>query len=176
MTGFPNWDVMRGCEGRKEGAWPGTTHTTVGRQIYAADINLTAVTGASPSHGFHGFPRGDVISESSGANKITTQARYHDFTRRQEPFQELVSAVWGPLGELKTVKAVGADGGKHIWLLIRQLEDEQNRLVLFGKQSKDENTSEESKISVYQRIDSVVLPEQHDRGEICRAAETGTLP
>ncbi|KAJ6599709.1 hypothetical protein DFH09DRAFT_1070436 [Mycena vulgaris] len=47
----------------------------------------------------------------------------------------------------QTVKAVkdaepapppGADGGKLIWLLIRQLEDEQNRLVLFGKQSKDE--------------------------------------
>ncbi|KAJ6513947.1 hypothetical protein DFH09DRAFT_1333214 [Mycena vulgaris] len=85
----------------------------------------------------------------------------------------------------QTVKAVkdaepapppGADGGKLIWLLIRQLEDEQNRLVLFGKQSKDENTSEETKISVFQRIGSVVLPEQHDRGEICRAAETRTLP
>ncbi|KAJ6497941.1 hypothetical protein DFH09DRAFT_1103343 [Mycena vulgaris] len=47
----------------------------------------------------------------------------------------------------QTVKAVkdaepapspGADGGKLIWLLIRQLEDEQNRLVLFGKHSKDE--------------------------------------
>ncbi|KAJ6604191.1 hypothetical protein DFH09DRAFT_1067940 [Mycena vulgaris] len=88
----------------------------------------------------------------------------------------------------QTVKAVkdaepapppGADGGKLIWLLIRQLEDEQNQLVLFGKQSKDEvhrstvldfcladtylqNTSVQSKISVFQKIGSVVLPEQHD--------------
>ncbi|KAJ6495005.1 hypothetical protein DFH09DRAFT_350241 [Mycena vulgaris] len=57
----------------------------------------------------------------------------------------------------------GADGGKLIWLLIRQLEDKQNRLVLFGKQSKDENTSGESKISVYQRIGSVVLPELYKK-------------
>ncbi|KAJ6547781.1 hypothetical protein DFH09DRAFT_1087534 [Mycena vulgaris] len=31
-----------------------------------------------------------------------------------------------------------ADGSKLIWSLIRELEDKQNRLVLFGKQSKDE--------------------------------------
>ncbi|KAJ6549381.1 hypothetical protein DFH09DRAFT_1086895 [Mycena vulgaris] len=61
----------------------------------------------------------------------------------------------GTIGELKAVKAVkdvepvprpAADGGNLIWSLIWALEDKQNRLVLFGKQSKDEFFSQSTSL------------------------------
>ncbi|KAJ7608615.1 hypothetical protein DFH06DRAFT_1017570 [Mycena polygramma] len=52
-----------------------------------------------------------------------------------------------------------ADGGALIWALIAQLEVKENRLVLFGKENKGENTSGDSKIAVYKRIGSEIMPE-----------------
>jgi len=52
-----------------------------------------------------------------------------------------------------------ANKGAVTWALIGQMEVKENRLVLFGKQSKDENTSGESKIAVYKRIGGVILPD-----------------
>ncbi|KAF7349806.1 hypothetical protein MVEN_01280800 [Mycena venus] len=52
-----------------------------------------------------------------------------------------------------------ADKGALTWALIAQMEVKENRLVLFGKESKDENTSGDSKIAVYKRIGGEILPE-----------------
>ncbi|KAJ7809439.1 hypothetical protein B0H13DRAFT_2221068 [Mycena leptocephala] len=52
-----------------------------------------------------------------------------------------------------------ADEGALIWELIAQMEVKENRLVLFGKQDKNENTSGESKIAVYKRIGTKILPD-----------------
>ncbi|KAJ6464811.1 hypothetical protein DFH09DRAFT_1346745 [Mycena vulgaris] len=107
------------------------------------------------------------------AKKNTAPASpLHRSPRKHKNKRQAVKAV----KDVEPAPRPAADGGNLIWSLIWELEDKQNRLVLFGKQSKDENTSEENKILVYQIIGSVVLPEQHDRGEISRAAETGTLP
>ncbi|KAJ6456000.1 hypothetical protein DFH09DRAFT_1350130 [Mycena vulgaris] len=93
------------------------------------------------------------------AKKNTAPASpLHRSLRKHKNKRQAVKAV----KDVEPVPRPAADGGNLIWSLIRELEDKQNQLVLFGKQSKDENTSEESKILVYQRIGSVVLPEQHD--------------
>ncbi|KAJ7362685.1 hypothetical protein DFH08DRAFT_799707 [Mycena albidolilacea] len=59
---------------------------------------------------------------------------------------------------LPTIKW-GADDGALTWALIAQLEVKENRLVFFGKDRKDENTSGDSKIAVYKHIGSVILPD-----------------
>ncbi|KAJ7124037.1 hypothetical protein C8R46DRAFT_971700 [Mycena filopes] len=59
---------------------------------------------------------------------------------------------------LPSIKWV-ADDGALTWALIEQMEVKQNRLVLFGKQDKSENTSGDSKTAVFKRIGSVILPD-----------------
>ncbi|KAG2123246.1 CHAT domain-containing protein [Suillus clintonianus] len=47
------------------------------------------------------------------------------------------------------------------WSLLSEVEKDDNRLVLLGKREKKENTSGDSKITVFQRIGAVVLPESY---------------
>ncbi|KAG1860201.1 hypothetical protein DFJ58DRAFT_874981 [Suillus subalutaceus] len=47
------------------------------------------------------------------------------------------------------------------WTLLSEVEKDENRLVLLGKRDKKENTSGDSKITVFQRIGSVVLQDSY---------------
>ncbi|KAG0693614.1 hypothetical protein DFH29DRAFT_963638 [Suillus ampliporus] len=47
------------------------------------------------------------------------------------------------------------------WSLLSEVEKDDNRLVLLGKREKKENTSGDSKITVFQQIGAVVLPESY---------------
>ncbi|KAG1848681.1 hypothetical protein F4604DRAFT_1935272 [Suillus subluteus] len=47
------------------------------------------------------------------------------------------------------------------WSLLSEVEKDDNRLVLLGKREKKENTSGDSKITVFQRIGAVVLPKSY---------------
>ncbi|KAG0691718.1 hypothetical protein DFH29DRAFT_976333, partial [Suillus ampliporus] len=47
------------------------------------------------------------------------------------------------------------------WNLLSEVEKDDNRLVLLGKWEKKENTSRDSKITVFQQIGAVVLPESY---------------
>ncbi|KAJ7618839.1 hypothetical protein DFH06DRAFT_1061721 [Mycena polygramma] len=52
-----------------------------------------------------------------------------------------------------------ANEGALTWGVIAEMDRKENRLVLFGKQSKAENTSGDSKIAVYKRIGGRILPD-----------------
>ncbi|KAG1785028.1 uncharacterized protein HD556DRAFT_1451113 [Suillus plorans] len=47
------------------------------------------------------------------------------------------------------------------WSLLSEVEKDDNRLVLLGKRKKKENTSGDSKITVFQQIGAVVLPKSY---------------
>ncbi|KAJ7429466.1 hypothetical protein B0H11DRAFT_2300612 [Mycena galericulata] len=68
-----------------------------------------------------------------------------------------------PEPELGTI-SWGAEDGKLIWDLLAQMQAKENRLVLFGKNAgTNENTKGNSKIIVYKRIGSVILPELYEK-------------
>ncbi|KAJ6506945.1 hypothetical protein C8R45DRAFT_1069843 [Mycena sanguinolenta] len=52
-----------------------------------------------------------------------------------------------------------ASEGALTWALIAQMEVKENRLVLFGKQEKDEKSVGDNKRAVYKRIGSQIMPE-----------------
>ncbi|KAG2127705.1 hypothetical protein DEU56DRAFT_820196 [Suillus clintonianus] len=54
------------------------------------------------------------------------------------------------------------DDHSRVWKLIAELSQKANYKVLFGKKDQHENTSGETKASVYKRIGAVVLPEFHE--------------
>ncbi|KAG1852199.1 hypothetical protein F4604DRAFT_1933770 [Suillus subluteus] len=49
-----------------------------------------------------------------------------------------------------------------IWKLLAEIELPENRVVLLGKQKKRENTSGDSKATVYQRTAAVIFPQFHN--------------
>ncbi|KAF7377321.1 hypothetical protein MSAN_00152700 [Mycena sanguinolenta] len=56
-----------------------------------------------------------------------------------------------------------ANRGALIWDLIAQMEVKENRLVLFGKQDKDEKSIGDRKITVYKRIGGEIMPEYFEK-------------
>ncbi|KAK7027727.1 hypothetical protein R3P38DRAFT_2939819 [Favolaschia claudopus] len=52
-----------------------------------------------------------------------------------------------------------ADEAALIWALIGRMEVKENRLVLFGKDSSDENTVGDSKMVVYKRMGGDIMPQ-----------------
>ncbi|KAJ6556529.1 hypothetical protein DFH09DRAFT_1317852 [Mycena vulgaris] len=91
------------------------------------------------------------MAKASGT-AVRRSPRKHD---KKKPSARAVKAVEPPLPKIKW----SAENGTLTWALIGQMEVKDNRLVLFGKDSKDENTSGDSKIAVYKRIGSVIMPE-----------------
>ncbi|KAG1823183.1 hypothetical protein EV424DRAFT_1397173 [Suillus variegatus] len=49
-----------------------------------------------------------------------------------------------------------------VWKLIAEISAKANYKVLFGKKDQHENTSGETKASVYKRIGAIVLPECYE--------------
>ncbi|KAG2065332.1 hypothetical protein BDR04DRAFT_1033086 [Suillus decipiens] len=54
-----------------------------------------------------------------------------------------------------------------VWQLLAQIELSENRVVLLGKRKKGENTSGDSKVTVYQRMAASVFPQLHSQNACC---------
>ncbi|KAK6974738.1 hypothetical protein R3P38DRAFT_2811606 [Favolaschia claudopus] len=52
-----------------------------------------------------------------------------------------------------------ADEYALVWALVGRMEVKENRLVLFGKDSTDENTVGDSKVVCYKRMGADIMPE-----------------
>ncbi|KAG2065131.1 hypothetical protein BDR04DRAFT_1033549, partial [Suillus decipiens] len=53
-----------------------------------------------------------------------------------------------------------------VWQLLAQIELSENRVMLLGKQKKGENTSGDSKVTVYQCMAASVFPQLHSQNAV----------
>ncbi|KAG1879551.1 hypothetical protein C8R48DRAFT_767808 [Suillus tomentosus] len=61
------------------------------------------------------------------------------------------------------------------WTLLSEVEKDENRLVLLGKRDKKENTSDDSKITVFQRIESVMLRDSYKLNNQSQTGRSGVI-